>query len=167
MTRLRFDFLGRRQRTDKSTFAVMQSVIIMWLTLNLAIFGAFNYKWSQRIELSVADYCALVLVNLTYLVYAIVAAASTRSALREKYIIREHRFYDLEDCCCATFCLPCTICQMARHTANYAKYEAACCSETGLEDENELPHTGSEHSGSNYFCANKTRSGRSYFCADT
>jgi hypothetical protein len=31
-------------------------------------------------------------------------------------------------------CLPCSVAQMARHTANYHTYEAVCCSKTGLPD---------------------------------
>ena len=41
---------------------------------------------------------------------------------------------DLEDLGCATMCLPCTVAQMSRHTANYDAYEAVCCSKTGLPD---------------------------------
>jgi len=37
-----------------------------------------------------------------------------------------------EDFCCALFCTPCTICQMARHTADYQKYGAGCCTQDGL-----------------------------------
>lgn len=165
MNRLRLDFLGRRRAKDKHTFAVMSSIVIMWGMMNLAIFAAFNYKWSQRIELSVADYCALGLINLSVLVFVMYATASTRATIREKYLIREHRCYDLEDCCCGTFCMPCTICQMARHTVDFKLYEAACCSETGLEEGSDIPHTGSEQSGTNYFCADD-RSATGYFCKD-
>lgn len=37
-----------------------------------------------------------------------------------------------EDCCCSFWCQPCTICQMARHTADYHTYSAGCCTEDGL-----------------------------------
>jgi Cys-rich protein (TIGR01571 family) len=162
---MKLDFLGRRQAKDKHTFAVMSSIVIMWGMMNLAIFAAFNYKWSQRIELSVADYCALGLINLSVMVFAMFATASTRATLREKLLIREHRCYDLEDCCCGTFCMPCTICQMSRHTVDFKSYEAACCSETGLEEGSDIPLTGSEVSGTNYFCANDS-SGQTHFCAN-
>jgi Cys-rich protein (TIGR01571 family) len=136
----------------------------MWLTLNVAIFVAYNFKWSQRIELSIADICALAFVNVAMLMYAIYATSSTRASIREKYMIREHRCYDLEDCICATFCMPCTICQMARHTADYTKYEAACCTETGLDEGAALPNTGSNVSDTNYFCT-EAQEGE-YWCAD-
>lgn len=164
MTRLKYDFLGRPRTEDHSSFAVMSSIVIMWITLNAAIFAAYNFKWSQRMELSVADIIALVFVNVAMWAFAIYATASTRSSIREKYMIREHRFYDLEDFCCATFAMPCTISQMARHTADYTKYEAACCTETGLEEGADLPKTGSNVSATNYFCADSPTG--EYWCAD-
>jgi Cys-rich protein (TIGR01571 family) len=152
MTRLKYDFLGRPRSKDASPFAVMSSVIVMWITLNAAIIGAYSFKWSLHLELSVADVCALVFVNVAMWVFSVYATSATRASIREKYMIREHRFYDLEDFCCATFAMPFTICQMARHTADYTRHQAACCTETGLEEGADLPNTGSNVSGSNYFC---------------
>ena len=37
-----------------------------------------------------------------------------------------------EDMCCSLCCGPCTLCQMARHTADYEKYPASCCTDDGL-----------------------------------
>lgn len=91
-------------------------------------------KWSQALELSMADWTACFVVNGSYLAFAIFATQSTRSTLREKFLIREERCYDLEDLGCAAACLPCTVAQMARHTANFDDYEAVLCSETGLPD---------------------------------
>lgn len=164
MTRLKYDFLGRPRTTEQNSFAVMSSIIIMWVTLNAAIFAAYNFKWSQRLELSVADIIALVFVNVAMWAFCVYATSATRASIREKYMIREHRFYDLEDCCCATFAMPLTICQMARHTADYTRYEAKCCTETGLEEGAELPSTGSNKSVSNYFCADQPTG--EYWCAD-
>ena len=155
MNRMKFDYLGRAHATGKPTYAVMWSIIIMWLMLNTLIFGAFNLKWSQRLELSPADVIAVVLVNGLMLVFAIYATSSTRASLREKYMIREHRFYGVEDCCCATFCMPCTICQMARHTTDYSKYEAVCCSETGLDEDIDVTKIAATDSETNYFCADQ------------
>ena len=85
-------------------------------------------------ELTVADQGALAFVNIAYLLFVVYVTSATRGSLREKYYIRESRFHDLEDCCCATFCLPCSVCQMARHTADYDEYEGVCCNDTGLPD---------------------------------
>jgi len=164
MTRLKYDFLGRPRSKDASPFAVMTSIVIMWGTLNIAIFAAYNFKWSQGMELSIADMCALVFVNVAMWAFSIYATTATRASIREKYMIQEHRCYDLEDFFCATFVMPCTICQMARHTADYTRHEAVCCTETGLEDGAPLPNTGSNVSDSNYFCAEAQHS--EYWCAD-
>ena len=85
-------------------------------------------------ELSVADMGSLAFVNVSYVLFVVYLTSATRGSLREKYYIRESRFHDLEDCCCATFCLPCAVCQMARHTGNYDEYEGVCCNDTGLPD---------------------------------
>lgn len=136
MSRVSFDFLGRPlAKGDSSTFGVMGSIVTMWVLVNLFVIGAYNYKWSQHLTLSTADIAALGFVNVVMLVYAIYAVAATRSSIREKFMIREQRCYDLEDCCCATFCMPCTVCQMARHTADYNRQEAVCFSSTGLPDD--------------------------------
>lgn len=93
-------------------------------------------------DLSFADWTAVGLVNVAMYGFIVFVAQSTRSSLREKFMIREERCNDLEDICCAALLLPCTVSQMARHTANYDDYEAVCCSKTGLPDGvrvNELP----------------------------
>lgn len=165
MTRLKYDFLGRPRTKDASTFPVMSSIIVMYFTLNIAIVVAYNIKWSQGFELSVADISALAFVNVAMLAFSIYATSATRASIRDKYMIREHRCYDVEDCCCATFCMPCTICQMSRHTTDYTRHEAKCCTETGLEEGAELPNTGSNVSRTNYFCG-ENEGGEQYWCAD-
>lgn len=134
MTRLNLDIFGRPLEVRRWTTAwgTMISVVVFWFGMNLLVYGAYNYKWSQNTPLSVADMFAIFLVNGAYLLFAIYATASTRASLRDKYMIREHRCFDLEDCCCATFCMPCTICQMSRHTASYEHVGAACFTPNGL-----------------------------------
>jgi Cys-rich protein (TIGR01571 family) len=39
------------------------------------------------------------------------------------------------DCCTSFWCPPCSVCQMARHTADYHAYGSVCCTETGLPDQ--------------------------------
>ena len=136
MTRLNYDFLGRPTNGKPATTAwcTMWSILIFLVTMNGLIYTAYCYKWKQNTPLSTADHAAIIILNAYALIYAIYSTASTRASLREKYMIREHRFFDLEDCCCATFCMPCTICQMARHTAHYDEIDAACCKSTGLSE---------------------------------
>jgi Cys-rich protein (TIGR01571 family) len=136
MTRVGLDFMGNpagaaRKKGGVTPWGVMGVVVIFWTTINLAVFGAFNYKWSRGMELSAADWTSLAVVNTAGVLFTIYAVASTRASVREKYLIRESRFLDLEDCCCATFCMPCTICQMSRHTASYNDHEGICCNARG------------------------------------
>lgn len=133
MTRLNYDFLGRptNGKPVRTAWSTMWSILIFLAAMNGLIYTAYYYKWHQKTPLSAADYAAVIVLNAYALIYAIYATASTRASLREKYMIREHRFFDLEDCCCATFCMPCTICQMARHTVQYDVIDAACCKSTG------------------------------------
>lgn len=135
MTRVGFDFMGRPS-LDNSVNGPSTLCIIMsfWAFVNFVLFGAYNLKWSNGVELSMADLGAFAFVNAAYVLFIVYLTSATRGSLREKYYIRESRFHDLEDCCCATFCLPCSICQMARHTADYTEYEAVLCNSTGLPD---------------------------------
>lgn len=113
---------------------MMLMVVFFWVLLNVGLFAGFNLKWSRGLELSIADLVSVALVNGTMLGFIVFVTQSLRSSLRERFMIRESCCYDLEDLCCSTWCLPCTISQMARHTANFDDYEAVCCSTSGLPD---------------------------------
>lgn len=133
-TRVHLDFLGRPKfgELPYTNRFVMLLVIASWVGMNVSLFAACNLKWSRGLELSVADECAFVLVNVAMFGFVVFVTQSTRSSVREKFMIRERCCYDLEDVCCAALCLPCTVGQMQRHTANYDDYEAVCCSKSGL-----------------------------------
>lgn len=60
----------------------------------------------------------------------VLVTCRARRNLREQYEIPAR--CGLEDACCAVVCSPCSICQMARHTADYDVYKASFCRETGL-----------------------------------
>ena len=134
--RTSLDFLGRPRFGDEgiSNRVMMLVVVVFWAATNVGIFAACNLKWFNGMELSMADASAILLINVAMFGFVVFVTQSTRSSLREKFMIREERCFDLEDLCCATMCLSCTVCQMARHTANYDDYEAVCCSKTGLPD---------------------------------
>jgi Cys-rich protein (TIGR01571 family) len=140
--RLGFDFLGRGIQKDGyssnpehlSNRAMMLIITASWLLINLGIYSGYNWKWSRGLDLTVADTSAVILVNVAMYGFVVFVTQSTRSSLREKFLIREQRCHDLEDIVLATTCLPCTVGQMSRHTANYDDYEAVCCSKTGLPD---------------------------------
>lgn len=135
-TRIGLDFLGRQIGTS-SKFTnrfMMLFVIGNWALINLFLIFGYQFKWSRGLDLSMADIMACVLVNVSMLGFVVFVTQSTRNSIREKFMIREQRCYDLEDIVCASLCLPCTVGQMTRHTANYDDYEAVCCSKTGLPD---------------------------------
>jgi Cys-rich protein (TIGR01571 family) len=140
--RLGFDFLGRAilkngasSNPDQlSNRTMMYIITASWLLINLGIYTGYNGKWSRGLDLTVADLSAIVLVNVAMYGFVVFVTQSTRGSLREKFLIREQRCHDLEDVVLATTCLPCTVGQMSRHTANYDDYEAVCCSKTGLPD---------------------------------
>lgn len=75
------------------------------------------------------------LLSIVTTVIGILACLTTcraREYLRNKYGIAEENCGGCEDCCCAVWCGPCTICQMARHTADYHQHKAEYCTSTGL-----------------------------------
>jgi Cys-rich protein (TIGR01571 family) len=135
-TRLDLDFLGRPRfgAAPITNRSLMFIVVTFWIVADAVLFTACNLKWSQGLELTAADWCAVAVVNVFLVGFVIFITQATRGSLREKYMIREERCFDLEDLCCAVTCLPCSVAQMARHTANYHNYEAVCCSKTGLPD---------------------------------
>mmetsp|Transcript_32051 Transcript_32051/g.48739 ORF Transcript_32051/g.48739 Transcript_32051/m.48739 type:complete len:799 (-) Transcript_32051:314-2710(-) len=116
MTRLSVDALGRPLNKRVNAWGHMIGVTLFWVAGNVFIFSGHHYKMMKTLAISVPDYIAMTFLNVCMLAYAIYAVAATRQVVREKYHIREHRCYDLEDVTMATVCLPCTVGQMARHT---------------------------------------------------
>jgi PLAC8 family len=66
------------------------------------------------------------ILSLIIFLYVFIVVMRLRAYVRHKYRIRGT---GCEDCCCGA---PCVICHTARHTADYKKYSADLCSETGL-----------------------------------
>lgn len=83
-------------------------------------------------------YIVLIIFNLLVLVYMVNLTRKVRESIRNKYQIPEEHCEGIEDCLCATFCMPCAICQMGRHTADFDTYRATCCTKTGLPRQVEL-----------------------------
>lgn len=74
-----------------------------------------------------------ILLSLLWAIFFITILSRTRSHVRRRYGIIEDPFCrGCEDCCCSFFCGKCTICQLARHTADFHRHQAACCTENGL-----------------------------------
>jgi len=81
------------------------------------------------------------LLDLALFIFTLIITMFLRKYIRSKYNIPEKYCCckdessccsGCEDCCCAFWCQPCTICQMARHTADYHTYSAGCCTDDGL-----------------------------------
>jgi Cys-rich protein (TIGR01571 family) len=139
MTRMGFDFLGRPahdipKKGIWSTRGMINTILSFWVFLNGVVLVGMNVKRSNGFDVSSADLTALVIVNLVMLCYLVYTTMATRLSLRARYIIRESRFYDMEDGLSAACCLPCTISQMGRHTASYEDHDGVCCNDTGLSN---------------------------------
>lgn len=71
--------------------------------------------------------------RVTLLLYVVTLAARTRTVARTRYGIPEqHCDCGVEDAAVSLLCLPCSVAQVARHTADYETYDAICCAPTGL-----------------------------------
>ena len=69
------------------------------------------------------------------LIYLLVLGFRTRWHVRQRYGIPEQDCdcgAGVEDSLVTLACFPCSVAQMARHTADYETYDAQCCSPTGL-----------------------------------
>jgi hypothetical protein len=71
------------------------------------------------------------LVQFLLGLFCLVAVILIRRHVRKVYKIPACHDV-LEDAFCACCCQSCTICQLARHTADYNTVDAELCSETGL-----------------------------------
>lgn len=73
-------------------------------------------------------------------IFVLIVTMLLRRYVRNKYQIPEKTCWckeggccrGCEDFCCAFWCASCTICQLARHTADYHRHRAGCCTEDGL-----------------------------------
>jgi len=118
-----------------SVFTNMLMVVLCWGALNLLFLFMIGVTFNRGHLPSYLDYVALGLVNAFMLLFSIYAVARTRGEIRSKFRIPAMLTCGggkTEDYLCATFCMPCTITQMGRHTADFDTYRAVCCSGTGL-----------------------------------
>ena len=74
------------------------------------------------------------LVFLSFAIFTFVLITKTRQYIRRKDNIPAETCGKMEDCCVSVWCPWCTICHMARHTANYDQQGARCCTDTGLTE---------------------------------
>lgn len=110
----------------------MFMIVLFWVAMNCMAMFVIAVKYSRGIDPNLSDIMTLVFINVAMVLYGFYAVANTRLSIRAKYRIPEQRCAGREDYVCSVFCLPCTICQMGRHTSDYDAYDAECCSATGL-----------------------------------
>lgn len=152
MTRMKLDWsatpLNGRQAV-LSAFKVMVLTFVVYMaidtTFDVVLFPYFTGEYDEAtgefvIPQNIPTWATSLdmiqqFFSLIYAIFILVILMRTRAHIREKYQIPEENCQGCEDCCCSIFCSACTICQMARHTADYSQqgYSASCCSETGLD----------------------------------
>lgn len=111
-----------------STFKLVMVVYAIYL-LGLYVKGNLL---EEMMELPIPLFLPMSWWDFMFWVYCFMVVMKTRSYIRRRYSIPESECHGCEDCCAAFFCLPLTVCQMARHTADYDTYRANPCSENGL-----------------------------------
>ena len=144
MTRIKFNFCGGGGICPRA-FYVMLTVTIVKIILP-SLFGGFSQLISAMRTFNVPNSGGDVpdaiglgfsqyLFMLGFLIFYVVVHTMTRNRIRRAYSIGNDMFC-LGDCCCAFWCSACSVCQMARHTANYHNtHRARCCTPTGLDEE--------------------------------
>ena len=139
MTRMDLNWLGDYRDPDSQQPIRISAFKVVMLILTIFLGGL--YVTSQNLveemlelELPMPMFLPLNMSwwHFLFWVYCFVLVMKTRSYIRRKYSIPEQSCYGFEDCFCAFFCLPLTICHMARHTADYDTYRATYCTENGL-----------------------------------
>ena len=146
MTRMGLDFLGRPSNDVPrhgfwSTRGMINLVLGFWAGLNVVVLIGIGVKASAGVAVSGPDVAALILVNISLVVYVVLAAATTRRSIRDQYLIPAERFGALADVILSTFCLPVTLAQMGRHTASYDNHVAVFCNDTGLAVDDTIDHS--------------------------
>ena len=118
-----------------STFRILFWMGIAWTVVRISVNFLPLLLMDEQGKLDDTADIVLSVVNLILLVALVlflVLIFKTRRHIREKYQIPEQQCHGCEDCCCTYWCTCCTVAQMARHTGDYRKHGARCCSETGL-----------------------------------
>jgi len=128
MTRMKLDWLANTS-TAKSVENTFKNITLIYVIYIILSFIFQDDKKDSHYGSVNTVFCV---VNFCYTFFMIFIITKLRGYIRAKYQIPEVYCVGVEDCCCACFCAPCTVSQMARHTGNYESNSASCCSNTGL-----------------------------------
>ena len=140
MTRTGLDWQGNptNKLVSSTSCANMTVLLTFWIAMNASAVFMYRVGWERGYDMGL-EYCApLIIFNAFVMIWMISLTKKVRESIRNKYQIPEDNCEGIEDCFCATFCMPCTICQMGRHTADFDTYRATCCTNTGLPRQVEL-----------------------------
>jgi Cys-rich protein (TIGR01571 family) len=136
MGRSSLDYIGHEGSgflPRESCMALAVITYSVWfIDLMLIGWGVSEYFMYNEYIPRVAIWIPFAVLNAFYITFIWYAICSTRNTLRSRYMIPERRCYKCEDICCATFCAPCSIAQMNRHTGDFNTFRALCCSATGM-----------------------------------
>jgi len=147
-TRMKLDALGSPVLRESwwSAFKVLALIFVIYIgldqTFSILVDPYYqleldeNGDWVQadvEIPVWVIVMVALrALIRFLFFVYILFVMIRTRAHIRSRYGIPEQCCSGCEDCCCSFWLPCCTVTQMARHTADYDRYKASCCTDTGL-----------------------------------
>jgi len=152
LTRMKLNWIGtplspETKKAAWTAFRVMAALFVGYQVLDTFLYylvqdyvqvqynantGEYTYANDIPMWANIVDAMRHCL-TLAYGLVILFATIRARSHIRAKYDIPEQCCTGCEDFCCGFWCGVCSICQMARHTADYRSYNAACCSETGLD----------------------------------
>ena len=140
MTRTGLDWQGNpaNKLVSSISCANMTVLLTFWLAMNASAVFMYRVGWERGYDMGLEYYAPLIIFNAFVMIWMISLTKKVRESIRNKYQIPEDHCEGIEDCFCATFCMPCTICQMGRHTADFDTYRATCCTKTGLPRQVEL-----------------------------
>lgn len=127
MVREGLNACGRpRSESSWSPFQVLLLVYLLYHLINLVLADQ-RHQWPGW-----HGYTLPGLLAIAYGAYVALLLYRTRRHVRRRYHIAEACC--CEDCCCVVACPWPAVVQLSRHTGDWQRYQAACCSETGLEE---------------------------------
>jgi Cys-rich protein (TIGR01571 family) len=140
MTRTGLDWRGQPANRIVSSYSCANMTVLLsfWIALNVSALVMIRLAWERGYLVTAEYYAPLIIFNASFWLYVACLTAKVRESIRNKYQIPDESCLGSEDYALATFCMPCTICQMGRHTADFDTYRATCCTGTGLPSHVEL-----------------------------
>ena len=117
----------------KCTFTVAIILTIAVAIMNFAVNMIITANDFDEGDVIPAGYfLPVIIICDLFWIYFLVVFIKTRIYIRRKYNIKSHCCGCVEDLVCGCCCSCCSISQMGRHTTDYNKNRAKCCTKTGL-----------------------------------